>query len=195
MRDILFATNNEHKIAEVRSILGPDFRVLSLSDFNYARDLPETQNSFKGNALQKARYAFAHFNTPCFADDSGLEVEALNGSPGVLSARYAGRHGNSEENINLLLENLQGIANRSARFKTVIALVTNVADAYFFEGIVNGSILDQRRGAYGFGYDPVFLPDGYSKTFAEMSAREKNAISHRAEAVRKLADYLKQKFI
>ena len=192
MTEILFATHNRHKIEEVRSILGPDFRILSLEDVNFAEDLPETQDTIEGNAEQKARYVFEKFRMPCFADDSGLEVRALNGDPGVRSARYAGPHGDSEANIRLLLENLQGVGDRSARFRTVVALANHRGDVRLFEGIIEGTLLTEKRGSAGFGYDPLFVPAGHTLTFAEMSPELKNAISHRALAIHKLVDHLRE---
>jgi XTP/dITP diphosphohydrolase len=192
MSEILFATNNKHKLEEVRSILGPDFRVLSLSDVNCTDELPETRSTFSGNAEQKARFVFDRVGMPCFADDSGLEVDALNGQPGVLSARYAGGHGDSQANSRLLLKNLEGVTNRSARFQTVIAFIGSEGAIHFFEGTIGGTILNETRGTAGFGYDPVFVPDGHSRTFAEMSLAEKNAISHRTLATGRLAAYLKE---
>lgn len=192
MTEILFATNNRHKIEEVRSILGPDFRIPGLSDIGCTEELPETRNTLEGNAEQKARYAFEKFGMPCFADDSGLEVNALNGEPGVRSARYAGLHGNSEENIKRLLKNLEGVADRSARFRTAIALVDNSGGLRLFEGVIMGTILTEKRGTSGFGYDPLFVPEGYALTFAEMSPTMKNNISHRALAINKLVDHLKE---
>ena len=192
MREICFASNNQHKLDEVRSILGSDFRVLSLADINFHEELPETKNTFQGNAQQKAERLFNEIKIPCFADDSGLEVEALQGEPGVFSARYAGDQKNDTDNINLLLKNLKGISNRKAQFRTAIAYFDHEGNISFFEGIVKGNILETKRGESGFGYDPVFVPDGYEKTFAEMSATEKNNISHRAIAVNKMAKFLKE---
>src|SRR5690606_18856031 len=166
MTEVLFATNNRHKIEEVRSILGPDFRIPGLSDINFTEELPETRDTLEGNAEQKARYIFDKFGIACFADDSGLEVEALNGETGVRSARYAGPHGNSDENINLLLKNLEDVGDRSARFRTVIALIDKDGDIKLFEGVIRGTILTGRRGTSGFGYDPLFVPEGYALTFA-----------------------------
>jgi XTP/dITP diphosphohydrolase len=193
MIQILFASNNAHKLAEVRSILGPDFRVLSLAEAGFHDDLPETRDTMEGNAEQKARYVSERHRMPCFADDSGLEVKALNGEPGVRSARYAGAHGNSAENIRLLLKRIEGVDDRSARFKCVLAYIDEGGSLHRFEGTVNGSILTEQRGQGGFGYDPVFVPDGYEKTFAEMTDQEKNAISHRTNALRKFAEFLKTK--
>ena len=191
MTRILFASNNEHKLSEVRSILGPDFQVLSLADIGFDEDLPETQDTMEGNAEQKVQHVFQHCGMPCFADDSGLEVNALNGEPGVRSARYAGYHGNSAENMRLLLQKLKGVEDRSARFKCVLAYIDEKARLHRFEGTVNGSILQEQRGSGGFGYDPLFVPEGYEKTFAEMPDREKNAVSHRTMALTKLAAFLK----
>ncbi|HEX7015920.1 MAG TPA: RdgB/HAM1 family non-canonical purine NTP pyrophosphatase [Cyclobacteriaceae bacterium] len=188
---ILFASNNEHKLSEVRSILGPDFRVLSLADVGFHEEIPETQDTMEGNAEQKVRYVFERHRMPCLADDSGLEVNALNGAPGVHSARYAGVHGNSAENIRLLLKNLDGVDDRSARFKCVLAYMDDTGHLHRFEGTVNGSILTEQRGTGGFGYDPVFVPKGYEKTFAEMKDQEKNAISHRTNALRKFAGFIR----
>jgi XTP/dITP diphosphohydrolase len=190
---LIFATNNNHKLMEVRSILGPDFQVLSLADVDFHDDIPETQNTIEGNAEQKARYVFERLKMPCLADDSGLEVNALNGEPGVRSARYAGAHGNSAENIRLLLKKLEGVEDRSARFKCVLAYIDNAGDLHLFEGIVNGTLLTETRGQGGFGYDPLFVPDGHTRTFAEMADEEKNAISHRANALRKFTEFLKAK--
>lgn len=192
MTEVLFATNNRHKIEEVRSILGPDFRIPGLSDINFTEELPETRETLEGNAEQKARYIFDKFGMACFADDSGLEVESLNGEPGVRSARYAGPHGDSGENINLLLKNLEDVADRSARFRTVIALIDKNGDVKLFEGVIRGTILTGRRGTSGFGYDPLFVPEGYALTFAEMSPTMKNSISHRALALNKLVTHLKE---
>ncbi len=189
-RQIVAATNNQHKLSEIRPLIEPDFRILSLDEIGCFIDLPETQNTLEGNSLQKASYVFDHFHLPCFADDTGLEVEALDGAPGVYSARYAGEQKNSDDNMALLLKNLSGQKNRKARFRTVITLI-GLDGIQNFEGIINGSILEVRRGTAGFGYDPVFLPDGSSKTMAEMPLREKNLISHRGQAIRKLIDYLK----
>lgn len=206
MNKIVFATNNQHKLEEIRSILGEDFEVLSLSDIGCHEDIPETSDTLEGNAMQKAQYVFDKYGYACFADDTGLEVEALGGEPGIYSARYAALDGDdsishdSEANMAKLLRKLEGIENRKARFRTVIALITNAPLPFgegmgerlqLFEGIVNGSIIKERRGGEGFGYDPIFQPEGYDKTFAELGNEVKNHISHRARAVQKLADYLK----
>ena len=186
---IVFATNNQHKLSEVRQILGDSIEVLSLSDIGCHEDIPETGTTLEENALQKARYIYDHYHMDCFADDTGLEVEALGGAPGVYSARYAGPGHDSEANMTKLLHELGENNNRSARFRTVIALIQKDA-VHEFEGIVNGQIIGERRGGEGFGYDPIFQPDGYNKTFAELGMEEKNHISHRARATQKLCEYL-----
>jgi XTP/dITP diphosphohydrolase len=194
MTKICFATNNKHKLEEVRQILTPDFRVLSLAEINCLDDLPETANTFEGNSKQKAKYVFDRFHIPCFADDSGLEVNALGGEPGVFSARYAGEQRSDEDNIQLVLKKLVGINNRNARFNTVVTFIDN-QQAATFEGTIEGSIIDYKRGSNGFGYDPIFVPSGHSKTFAELTSEEKNSMSHRSVAVRKLSSFLKEYFI
>ncbi len=188
---LVFATNNSHKLEEVRQILGDRFEVLSLNDIGCHDDIPETADTFQGNALQKVRYVKEHYGYDCFADDTGLEVKALGGAPGVHSARYAGDH-DSEANMTKLLSELEKKSDRSAQFRTVIALILNGQEV-LFEGIVTGKIAHERHyGDGGFGYDPIFVPDGYTETFSQMSSQGKNLISHRGRAVRKLADYLKQ---
>jgi XTP/dITP diphosphohydrolase len=186
---ICFATNNQHKIAEVQAIVGNQFEVVSLAEIGCMEELPETGNTLEENSAQKAEYIWRKYQIPCFADDSGLEVETLGNAPGVYSARYAGFPKNDEKNITLLLQNLQNKSNRKAQFRTCITLIT-AKGKWQFEGIVRGEILQEKRGSRGFGYDPVFLPEGYKQTFAEMSMQDKNAISHRAIAVRKLANFL-----
>ena len=187
---LVFATNNAHKLEEVRQILGDGFEVLSLNDIGCHEDIPETGDTFQDNALQKARYVKEHYGYDCFADDTGLEVKALNGAPGVHSARYAGDH-DSEANMTKLLQELEKKSDRRAQFRTVIALILNGQEV-LFEGIVTGQIATERHyGDGGFGYDPIFVPDGYTETFSQMSSQGKNLISHRGRAVRKLADYLK----
>lgn len=193
MKSFCFATNNLHKLEEIRALLGPFFQLKSLEEIGCDEELPETQNTIAGNSLQKAQYVFDKFEVPCFADDTGLEVEALNNAPGVFSARYAGEQKNNEDNIRLLLSNLNGVDNREARFRSVISLVESDS-VNTFEGIVNGTILQEKRGDKGFGYDSIFLPDGFDKTFAEMELQEKNKISHRAIAVEKLIKFLKEKY-
>lgn len=186
---LVFATNNEHKLDEVRNIVPESFTIASLKEIDCFDDIPETAPTLEGNALQKARYIKDKFGFDCFADDTGLEVEALNNEPGIYSARYAGPGHDSEANMQKLLTNLHGIANRKARFRTAIALILDGRE-YLFEGIVNGTIVDEKRGGSGFGYDPVFIPEGYTETFAEMGSDEKNKISHRAKAVEKLTAFL-----
>ena len=201
---IVFATNNQHKLQEIRDILGSEFEIVSLKDIGCDVDIPETGNTLEENAMQKAQYVYDHYNLSCFADDTGLEVEALNGEPGVHSARYAeGTDHDSEANMAKLLRNLEGKDNRKARFRTVIALIqkqdvcpcgcTSIKKVNRFEGIVDGSIATEKHGTAGFGYDPIFVPEGYVKSFAELGESIKNGISHRARAVAKLAEYLKQK--
>jgi XTP/dITP diphosphohydrolase len=187
--ELVFATNNKHKLEEVRQIVGQKYELLSLLDIRCFEELPETQDTIEGNARQKAKYICDQYSVNCFADDTGLEIEALNGEPGVYSARYAGDECNFENNIDKVLQNLKGVFNRKALFKTVISLFLN-GKVYSFTGIVHGTILQERRGTSGFGYDSVFLPDGYTKTYAEMSAEEKNRISHRGIATRGLCDFL-----
>jgi XTP/dITP diphosphohydrolase len=186
---LCFATNNSHKLEEVRHAI-KHFQIVSLEEINCFEELPETRDTLEGNSLQKAEYVFDKYKVPCFADDTGLEVEALNNAPGVYSARYGGPQRNADDNINLLLTNLQGKSDRQARFRTVITLVGFRPIPVLFEGIVSGVITLDKSGTSGFGYDPVFLPDGYSKTFAEMTMDEKNKLSHRAQAVQKLEAYL-----
>ena len=184
---IVFATNNAHKLEEVAAILGNGYEVLSLREIGCDADIPETSDSFAGNALQKATYVKEHYGYACFADDSGLEVDALGGAPGVYSARYSGK--GSEANMDKLLHNLTGKSERGAQFRTVIALLIG-AQTQLCEGIVRGTIIEERRGSEGFGYDPIFIPDGYTNTFAELGSEIKNRISHRAKAVEQLAAYL-----
>ncbi len=188
---LVFATNNRHKLKEVQAMLGKQFNLQTLQDIGCETEVPETQNTIEGNASQKAQFVFEHYHKNCFADDTGLEIEALNGEPGVKSARYAGEERNNERNIDLVLKRLANKTNRQARFKTVISLMLDGQESQF-EGLVNGTILFQRSGTNGFGYDAIFLPDGYSKSFAELSANEKNKISHRAIAFEKLIKHLKK---
>lgn len=188
MIDLVFATNNKNKLQEVSSVLAGKIHLNSLSDIGCHDDIPETGHTFHENASQKSRYIADLYHKNCFADDSGLEVEALNNEPGVYSARYSGSR-DMEENMALLIKNLQGISNRKAAFVTVISLILDGKE-YFFEGRVSGEIIESKRGNQGFGYDPLFIPDGYDRTFAEMDEKEKNAISHRAIAVKKLVDFL-----
>lgn len=190
---IVFATNNQHKLSEVREILQSSLEVLSLKDIQCLEDIPETADTLEGNALLKAEYVSNHYHCNCFADDTGLEVEILNNAPGVFSARYAGEGKDALDNMKKLLHELEGKNNRKARFRTVISLLIN-GEKYFFEGIVKGTIIDELRGNTGFGYDPIFIPEGYDKTFAELGNDIKNKISHRAEAVIKLKQFLDEKY-
>jgi XTP/dITP diphosphohydrolase len=189
MKTLIFATNNKHKLDEVRKITSNLSIIKSLADIDCTDDIPETADTLDGNALMKARYIKEKYGTDCFADDTGLEVEALNNAPGVYSARYSGIAHDSEANMNKLLKELDGKTNRKARFRTAIALILDGKE-YLFEGIVNGSILTEKRGEAGFGYDPLFVPEGYDKSFAELGDDIKNSISHRARAVKKLTDFL-----
>ena len=191
MKKFVFATNNSHKLKEVAAIAGNQIELLSLKDIGCHDDIPETADTLEGNALQKARYVYERYHVDCFADDTGLEVEALGGAPGVYSARYAGEGHNAEENTRKLLRELEGKDNRRARFRTVFALIINGKE-HLFEGIVRGEIITKKRGVAGFGYDPVFQPEGFTQTFAEMGDEQKNRISHRALAVQKLCNFLKR---
>ncbi|MGC4021822.1 MAG: RdgB/HAM1 family non-canonical purine NTP pyrophosphatase [Cyclobacteriaceae bacterium] len=186
---LCFATNNSHKLEEVRGLLGTSIELLSLKDIGCNEELAETTGTIKGNSRQKAEYVFNNYKVSCFADDSGLEVEALNGQPGVDSAIYAGPQRSFDDNIDLLLKNLNGIENRKARFITIITLITPEY-SHQFEGALEGKIIDEKVGSGGFGYDPIFLPNGFSKTLAQMSMEEKNKISHRAVAINKLIFFL-----
>lgn len=189
---IVFATNNSHKLDEIRNILGSSFEVMSLNELGCHDDIPETGTTLEENARQKAQYIYDKYHCNVFADDTGLEVDALGGKPGVYSARYAGGEGHdSEANMTKLLKNLEGETNRKAQFRTVIALILD-GKTSLFDGIVEGEIIKERRGGEGFGYDPIFQPEGYDKTFAELGNDIKNTISHRARAVAKLAAFLKQ---
>ena len=191
---LVFATNNHHKIEEVMAKLPAGFKVLSLEDIGFTDDIAETGTTFKANASIKSALIYHKFALNCFADDSGLEIDALNGEPGVYSARYAGTHGNHEANMDKVLAGLQGLSNRSASFKTVISLFFD-GQEHFFEGVVEGSIRTERSGSKGFGYDPIFEPLGYTITFAEMSMEQKNSISHRARAVEQMLQFLADKAI
>lgn len=188
-KKFVFATNNTHKLEEVSAILRNKIELLSMKNINCEVDIRETADTLEGNALIKARYIFENYRLDCFADDTGLEVEALNAAPGVYSARYAGNEHNSEENIKKLLRDMKGIENRKAQFRTVFALIINGKE-HLFEGIVKGKITKGRHGASGFGYDPVFVPEGCTQTFAEMDSELKNKISHRALATKKLCKFL-----
>lgn len=189
MKKFVFATNNAHKLEEVKALLSDKIELLSMKDIKCSADIPETETTLEGNALLKARYIYEKYHINCFADDTGLEVEALNGAPGVYSARYAGEEHNSEANMKKLLHELEGVENRKAQFRTIFALIIEGKE-HLFEGIVKGEIIKQRKGNAGFGYDPIFVPEGYTQTFAEMGSEEKNKISHRAKAVGKLCKFL-----
>ena len=186
---LVFATNNIHKLSEVKDIVADGIHIISLADIGCAEDIPETAETLEGNAFIKARYIKERYGYNCFADDTGLEVEELDGAPGVYSARYAGPAHDSQANIRKLLHALDGKTNRKARFRTVIALILDERE-YLFEGIINGNITESSRGTNGFGYDPVFIPDGHTETFAELGDAIKNTISHRAKAAHQLADFL-----
>ena len=201
---IVFATNNQHKLQEIRDILGSDYEVVSLKEIGCDVDIPETGNTLEENALQKAQYVYDHYHLSCFADDTGLEVEALDGAPGVHSARYAeGTDHDSEANMAKLLRELDGKENRKARFRTVICYIkkkdvcpcgcTSIKKIHQFDGIIEGHIATRKQGTEGFGYDPIFVPEGYDQSFAQLGEEIKNGISHRARAVAKLAEYLKNK--
>lgn len=189
MKKIVFATNNAHKLSEIRSILGDEYEILSLRDINCDVDIPETASTLEGNAEIKVRYIKEHFGYDCFADDTGLEVDALNGAPDVFSARYAGQEHDSLKNMNLLLKNMSDKTDRKARFRTVIALLID-NKLTLMDGVVEGEITLQPQGDNGFGYDPIFSPEGFDVTFAQMDSSIKNKISHRARATEKLIEYL-----
>lgn len=188
-RQLVFATNNRHKLEEVAAKIGDSIHLLTLNDIGCTEDIEETGTTFKQNASIKSHHIFNNYHLDCFGDDSGLEIDALNGEPGIYSARYAGEHGNHAANITKVLQNMQGQANRKARFRTLISLIWQ-GEEHFFEGTVEGSIRHELSGTAGFGYDPIFQPDGYDITFAEMSMDEKNLISHRAKAMDGLIGFL-----
>lgn len=190
--ELVFATNNNNKLKEIQAAVGANIQLKSLTDINCSDDIPETRETLEGNALQKAEYIFDKYSINCFADDTGLEIDALNGEPGVYSARYAGPQREAEDNMAKVLELMKSETNRKARFRTVMALIID-DQKYLFEGVVEGQILSEKTGKDGFGYDPIFQPDGYSLSFAEMSLADKNKISHRAKAVHKLVEFLKKK--
>ncbi len=192
IKQIIFATNNAHKLSEVQAVLGDRFRLVTLAECGIAEEIPEDAPTLEGNALQKARYVHERTGADCFADDTGLEVDVLDGAPGVHSARYATDGHDFAANNRLLLRNLAGAADRSAHFRTVIALILDGRE-YLFEGRVDGCIAESEAGCGGFGYDPLFMPEGFDRTFAEMGADEKNAISHRGRAVRRLVEFLQSK--
>lgn len=193
IKQLVFATNNVNKTKEVSNLLAGQYEVLNLKDIGCTTDIPETADTFAGNAGLKSRFVVENFNLDCFADDSGLEVEALNNEPGIYSARYAGQRGD-EANLELVLQKMQGQQNRTARFITVISLIQN-GEEFLFEGIIQGTIRESPAGHNGFGYDPVFQPDGYQVTFAEMDMEQKNKISHRAIAMHKLIAFLKEQTV
>lgn len=186
---LVFATNNKNKIKEIKNLLGNSIELLSLADINCLEEIPETSDTIAGNALQKAQYVFDKYGYNCFADDTGLEIESLNGEPGIYSARYAGAQRDANDNMDKVITNLKNKTNRNAHFKTVIALIIDGKEA-LFEGIAEGEITETKSGSEGFGYDPIFKPQGYDITFSEMSLDEKNKISHRGKAVRLLAEHL-----
>ena len=186
---LVFATNNNNKIKEINTLIGDSVELMSSKDINCLEDIPETSETIAGNALQKAKYLFDNYGCNCFADDTGLEIESLKGAPGIYSARYAGEEKSSEANMKKVLNELNNITNRTAQFKTVIALIINGKET-FYEGIVKGEITTTKSGSEGFGYDPIFKPEGYDITFSEMNLVEKNKISHRGKAVRKLIEHL-----
>lgn len=192
MHKIVFATNNQHKLEEVSQILAGKVEILSLNEIGCTDDIPETADTLEGNALIKARFVKEKYGLDCFADDSGMEVEALDNAPGVYSARYAGDHKSHADNMQKVLEKLNGESNRKARFRSVIAFIEGDCET-LFEGVIDGEITLSQSGNGGFGYDPIFKPDGYNQTFAELGSTEKNRISHRAKAVQKLIDYLQSK--
>jgi XTP/dITP diphosphohydrolase len=187
--ELLFATNNSHKLREIKEIAGDSIRIMGLKDINFEGEIPETQDTIEGNALQKARYIFDKTGMDCFADDTGLEIDALNGRPGVYSARYAGEDCNFDDNIRKVLSEMENTTNRKARFRCIVSLIIKGKE-YSFEGKVDGIIIPQKRGSAGFGYDPVFLPDGYDQTFAEMPPYLKNGISHRGKAMTRMLRFL-----
>lgn len=186
---LVFASNNKHKIQEIKALLPNSFTIKSLEDIGCTEDIPETADTIEGNAILKANYVSEKYGLACFADDSGLEVNALNGAPGVYSARYAGEQKNDNDNIEKLLTDLEGKANRKAQFKTVIALNFN-GEQHLFTGIIKGKIISEKRGSNGFGYDPIFVAESFDKTFAELTSEEKNSVSHRSQAVKELIKWL-----
>ncbi len=186
---LVAATNNKNKIREIKQLIPDSIELLTLEEINCKEDIPETSDTIEGNAIQKAKYVYDNYGYNCFADDTGLEIEALNGEPGIYSARYAGEQKDANDNMDLVLKKLDGITNRKARFITVIALIID-GEMTCFEGIVNGEITLEKSGSEGFGYDPIFKPNGFDITFSGMSLEEKNQISHRGKATRQLANYL-----
>jgi XTP/dITP diphosphohydrolase len=193
MKNLVFATGNIHKLQEVQGLFKEGFALSCLKDVNITEEIPETADNLVDNALQKARYVYEKCGIPCFADDTGLEVEALNGAPGVYSARYAGEQKDSKLNMLLLLKNMNGKTNRNARFRTIIAYIDEKQEEHIFEGEIKGTIIENMAGENGFGYDPIFVPEGYKETFAELSSEIKNTISHRARAMEKFLSYINNK--
>ena len=193
MKNLVFATGNSHKLQEVQGLFKEGFALSCLKDVNITEEIPETADNLVDNALQKAWYVYNKCGIPCFADDTGLEVEALNGAPGVYSARYAGEQKDSKLNMLLLLKNMTGKENRNARFRTIIAYIDENAQEHIFEGEIRGKIIENMAGENGFGYDPIFVPEGYDKTFAQLSSETKNKISHRARAMEKFLSYINSK--
>jgi len=189
MIDLVFVTNNKFKLEEIQNIVGFKYRIMSLKDINCYDEIPETHMTIEENASEKSHYIYKRYELDCFADDTGLEIDALDGRPGVFSARYAGEGKDFDDNMNKVLSELQNISNRKARFRTVISLILD-GNEYQFEGIVNGQILTQKIGKKGFGYDPIFQPDGFSKSFAQLTMKEKNKISHRGMAIQKMIEFL-----
>mgnify|MGYP003645257734 CR=1 FL=1 len=190
--ELIFATQNINKAKEIQALVPKSIAIKTLKEIGCNEDIPETAPSLEGNAKQKSDYIFENYKVNCFADDTGLEIDALNGEPGVFSARYAGPQRDSNDNMDLVLKKLKGNSNRKARFKTVISLILN-GENHTFEGVVNGTIIEEKSGMEGFGYDPIFKPDGFDATFSEMSMEDKNSISHRGIAVRKLVEFLSNK--
>ncbi len=191
MKKLVIATNNAHKLEEIKAILGNEFELLSLKDIHCDVDIPENSDTLEGNASQKSHYVYENYGLDCFADDTGLEVEALGGAPGVHTARYATEGHDTDANTRKLLHELEGVKNRKARFRTIVSLIENGVE-HQFEGIVNGEITEYKKGEKGFGYDPVFIPEGYTETFAELGVDVKNQVSHRSRAIAKLCEYLKK---
>lgn len=191
MRSLVFATGNQHKLEEVQGLLGKDFALSCLKDVGITEDIPETAMTLHENALQKARYVYNKCKVACFADDTGLQIDALGGEPGVFSARYAGEQKDSVANMNLVLANMQGANNRNARFVTYIAYIDEAGNEYLFEGKVEGTIIETPTGTKGFGYDPIFVPEGYTETFASLPLSVKNSISHRGRAMQKFLEFLR----
>ena len=187
--ELIFATNNPHKTREIQALVPENIKILGLKDIGFHGDIPENQSTLEGNAHEKAGFIYERFGKSCFADDTGLEIDALKGDPGVYSARYAGGAKDPQANMDKVLRKLEGASNRKARFRCVISLIVD-GEKKLFEGVVNGQILHEKRGSEGFGYDPIFLPDGYDQTFAEMPLDLKNKISHRSQAINKLTDYI-----